>query len=68
MKKYKVIRNKRAASPVNVGQTVYEYTSYDYGCASDDTDIHGIEYISVTKEAGKDPFLTIPLEDLDESE
>lgn len=43
------------------GTIVYDCKSHDYGCASDDTRRTGVEYTSVTFDAGGDyPFFTIP--------
>lgn len=60
-----VVRADRAASPVDVGATVYRCASYDYGCANDDTRMTGVQHVSVTLDpTGAYPFFTIPTEDL----
>ena len=65
--KYKIIREDRAAFPVEIGEVVYKSEKYDYGLASDDTRTTGIDYVSVTfKEDGYYPFFTIPRQDLEE--
>lgn len=64
---YMVKRADRAASTVEVGETLYRYSGWDYGCSNDDTRLLGVRHIAVTKAAdGSGPFLTIPLEDLTE--
>lgn len=65
---FRVVRGDRAASPVEVGATVYRCKGWDYGCANDDTRRLGITHISVTLDPGGDyPFFTIPVEDLRDS-
>lgn len=50
-----------------VGTIVYPAKYFDYGCASDDSQITGIEHVSVTlKPDGEYPFFTIPKKDLEE--
>ena len=67
IKKFKIIRADRAAMQVEVDDIVYDSVKHDYGLASDDTRITGIEHVSVTfKEDGDYPFFTIPRADLQE--
>ena len=66
MRKYKVLDNKSAAQVTNIGDTVFEFIGYDYGCARTDTTFVGETCISVTEEEGKSPFFTIPIKDLEE--
>lgn len=47
------------------GTIVYKLLQHDYGLARDDTNITGIEHISVTlEEDGGYPSFTVPLDDL----
>ena len=51
------------------GTVVYSCRSSDYGCASDDTRMTGIEHQSVTlKEDGDYPFFTVPVRILQKQE
>lgn len=65
--KYRVLRADRAADKsLAVGQAVYDCKSHDYGMASDDSRLTGIEHTSVThKEDGDYPFFTIPVADIE---
>lgn len=64
-KAYTVKRADRAASTVEVGDTVYYCKGHDYGCANDDSRMTGIEHVSVTiNEDGDYPFFTIPRADI----
>jgi hypothetical protein len=64
---YRIVRADRAASPVNVGDTVWYCRGHDYGCANDDSRATGIHHVSVTlKSDGDYPFFTIPREDIAE--
>ena len=66
MSSYTVIRADRAASPVEVGATVYACKGYDYGSANDDTRRMNIHHLSVTLDPdGGYPFFTIPACDLE---
>lgn len=50
------------------GTVCYPCKGYDYGCSSDDTDITGVEHISVTlKPDGDYPFFTIATTDVKEA-
>jgi len=67
-KKYRV-RNTRilhGETMAEAGQVVYQCFKCDYGLASDDSRITGIEHASVTlKEDGDYPSFTIPKRDLE---
>lgn len=66
IRSYRVKRADRAASQVDVGQTVYPLKGWDYGCANDDTRFTQIAHVSVTLDpAGAYPFFTIPVVDLE---
>lgn len=66
MSEMKIIRADRAASPCEVGQTVYSCKGYDYGCANDDSRRLNLRHVSVTLDPEGDyPFFTIPAEDLE---
>ena len=60
--KYRIKDISRAADPtVQVGDIVVKCKMHDYGLASDDTRITGIEHVSVTKDPeGGWPSFTIP--------
>lgn len=46
---------------------VYRLAKHDYGLSRDDTNMLGVECISVTLDpTGDYPFFTVPLNDLDE--
>jgi hypothetical protein len=52
---------------VLAGNTVYEFTGYDYGLVSDDESFTGEEHLAVTtNEDGSGPFITAPIEILEE--
>lgn len=68
-KKFKVLKTRIIGSSVcaNEGDTVFDCWSCDYGLANDDTRFTGVEHRSVTHDpAGKYPFFTIPVRDLQE--
>lgn len=49
------------------GTVCYKLSGYDYGLASDDTRMTGIEHVSMTLDPnGGYPSFTVPLEDLEE--
>lgn len=51
------------------GTVAYLYGGYDYGLASDDTDVTGRKHVSLTKKAyGGGPFFTHAKDDLEEME
>jgi hypothetical protein len=51
---------------VPAGTIVYRCTRYDYGGASDDTRLTGIEHVSMTLDpTGDYPFFTVPAPDLE---
>ena len=51
------------------GITVYPSKKFDYGLASDDTDITGVHHISVSlTEDGDYPFITVPYKQLEKIE
>lgn len=60
-RKFQLLSNSSIESVGTIGRTVYACTGCDYGCASDDTRLTGVEHISVTlKEDGSYPFFTHP--------
>lgn len=65
-KRYIVTRADRAANTsIKVGDPVFYCRGHDYGMASDDTALTGIQHVSVTlDENGDYPFFTIPREDI----
>lgn len=66
MKSFKVLRADRSAAKVEIGQLVYDCKRHDYGCASDDTRMTGVEHVSVTLDPEGDyPFFTIPTADIE---
>ena len=68
MAKYRVKQDRivRGETWVKAGETVYSQKYHDYGLASDDTRMTGIEHVSVTLNADGDyPGFTIPVKDLE---
>ena len=67
---YKVLRAGHSANrDIKAGHTVYASAMYDYGLASDDTRMTGIEHVSVTLDPeGGYPFFTIPKVDIERIE
>lgn len=64
LKKDRIIKGKLYAKR---GEFVYSVNNYDYGCASDDSELFGYEHQSVSlDEDGKYPFFTVPCKDLEE--
>lgn len=62
---YRMLKDSTIAPEAKVGTVVFRCKGHDYGCASDDTRMTGIEHISVTFHAdGSYPFFTVPLSDL----
>lgn len=71
MRAYRVTTERELRGEIwaKVGDTVYRAKGHDYGCASDDTHMTGIEHISVTLDrAGGYPFFTIPITSLEQFE
>ena len=67
-KKYIMLADSKVNTDVKEGTVVYEYLKHDYGLASDDTWITGIEHVSVTlNEDGNYPSFTVPVTDLGEA-
>ena len=67
-KRYVMLADSELESNAKKGTVVYEYLNYDYGLASDDTWITGIEHVSVTlNENGDYPSFTVPVTDLGEA-
>lgn len=62
---YEMLSDSNIGEGIKKGTTVYECVRHDYGCASDDTRITGVEHISVTvNDDGDYPFFTHPLNKL----
>ena len=69
-KKYVVLSDRtiRGESFVKKGDYVYDQKGYDYGLASDDTRMTGVEHVTVTlNENGDYPGFTIPRNHLAEA-
>ena len=67
-KKYRVLRERilRGQTMAKAGDFVYDQAGYDYGLASDDTRMTGVQHTTVTlKEDGGYPGFTIPAADLE---
>lgn len=65
-KAWKMLKDSKINSAVKAGDTVYDCWKHDYGCASDDTRMLGIEHVSVTLDPEGDyPFFTVPKHDLE---
>lgn len=68
MKKY-IVKGDRVIGQEQlalIGETVYDYAGWDYGCANDDTRYTGVKHVTVTKDPnGGTPFFTIPERDLE---
>jgi hypothetical protein len=66
--KYIVLNASQASDDSTVvGQLLYQCAKHDYGLARDDTNMFGIEYVSVSKDpTGDYSFFTIPREHLKE--
>lgn len=63
------LKEDSTISDAKKGDLVFSSSGYDYGMASDDTAMTGIQHISVTtKRSGAYPTFTIPLRDLEEVE
>jgi hypothetical protein len=66
MAPYKVLKNSKLEPKATVGTTIYECAMCDYGVASDDSRILGVEHRSFTLKANGDyPFFTMPLSDVE---
>lgn len=61
--RYKVIRNDRAAEPVQLNELLWGGAD-TVGLASEDSNVKGIEHISVSRSNSGIPFFTIPAEDV----
>jgi len=61
MKKFKLL-NVPSHADASVGDIVYKALVHDYGLSRDDTEIFGVEHISVTfNEDGSYPLFTAPV-------
>lgn len=61
---YKILSDSSVGS-AKAGEIVFSLSGYDYGLASDDTNMTGIEHISVTRNRkGNYPSFTIPRDKL----
>lgn len=62
---YRVLKDSALSEEAKAGSVVYDCLGHDYGLASDDTRMTGIEHVSVTlKRSGGYPYFTIPRRDL----
>lgn len=69
MATYRMRADSRLEPKAAAGAMVYDIKGWDYGLASDDTRLTGIEHVSVTLNADGDyPFFTVPRQDLEEVE
>lgn len=67
IRQYLLLSDSTIEPSAKQGMTVYKCAKHDYGCASDDTRVTGVQHISVTfKEDGDYPFFTHPLHLLQE--
>lgn len=58
---FKVLKDAALSPEAKAGTTVYSIKGWDYGLASDDTRMTGVEHVSVTlKPDGDYPSFTIP--------
>lgn len=64
MKKKFRLLHERFGIPADT--IVFEYTGPTYGLVSEDIAYTGKPHIAVSKEEGKTPFVTVPLEMLEE--
>lgn len=65
--KYRMLRDATTDATAVAGSIVYGCAKYDYGLASDDTRMTGIQHVSVTFNPDGDyPFFTVPEHDLEE--
>jgi hypothetical protein len=59
---YEMLSNSTIEPEATKGRTVYKCAKHDYGCASDDTRITGVQHISLSLTSDGDyPFFTHPL-------
>lgn len=66
MAKYRITEDGTNAGKHPAGTICYSLLGTDYGCASDDTRITGIEHVSMTlKPDGSYPFFTIQRKSLE---
>lgn len=66
-RKYKVLKDSKIEPKATVGTTIYDCRSHDYGLASGDTRMTGIEHASFTLDPDGDyPFFTMPVSDVKE--
>lgn len=64
--KYRLLTDSKIEPGATKGTIVYKCAKSDYGCASDDTRITGVQHISITfKSDGDYPFFTHPLKYLE---
>lgn len=62
---YTVLKSSDLEPRAKAGTTIYKCTRPDYGVASDDTRVTGIEHVSFTLDPdGGYPFFTMPLRDV----
>lgn len=63
---YKLKKASKLEPKATAGSIVYSLRGYDYGLASDDTRMTGVEHVSVTLNADGDyPSFTIPRADIE---
>ena len=62
-KKYKLLAEHFG---MPVGTIVHEFNGCTYGLCSDDRRTNGREHIAITEHEGKHPFLSTPLDILEE--
>lgn len=66
MQAFKLLKDSKLEPKATAGATVYEIRGWDYGIASDDTQITGIPHTSVTLDPeGGPPSFTIPVSHLE---
>ena len=67
--KYKITKSGTNSGNFPAGTIVYDLRGHDYGIASDDTRMSGIEHVSVTLDPdGNYPSFTVVKDDLEKIE
>lgn len=67
--KYRLLTDSKIEAAATKGTIVYKCAKHDYGVASDDTLMSGVQHISLSlKSDGDYPFFSHPLRELEKVE
>lgn len=63
---FRMLKDSPIEPKAKAGTIVYPCVKCDYGCASDDTAVTGVEHMSMTLSKNGDyPFFTVPMPDME---